>query len=98
MENNIRNFGKFSPEQLYVGTQNWDFYEAENRKVEKCKSLKFTRDLCVMTMKKDSRFKKELTSSNLPSGIQQVLTRALENLKNLHFNVLLLTKVYNASA
>ena len=34
LENNMRNFGKLSPEQLHVGTQYWDFYEAENRKVE----------------------------------------------------------------
>ena len=36
-----------------------------------------------------------LVSSKLTQRIWRVLTRALENLKNLHFNVLLLTKVYN---
>ena len=51
---------------------------------------------CVMTMKKDAKFEKELTSSKLAWGIYQILTWALNNLKNLHFNRLLLTKVYNA--
>ena len=49
-----------------------------------------------MTMKKDAKFEKELTSSKLAWGIYQILTWALNNLKNLHFNRLLLTKVYNA--
>ena len=61
-------------------------------------SLKFTGKLCVMTMKKDAKFEKELTSSKLTWGTQQILTRAFENLKNLLFNGLHLTKIYNASA
>ena len=36
-----------------------------------------------------------LVSSKLTWGIWQILTRALENLKNLQFNGLLLTKAYN---
>ena len=44
------------------------------------------------------KFEKELTSSKLTRESYQILTRALENLKNLHFNRLLLAKVYNASA
>ena len=36
-----------------------------------------------------------LASSKLTWGIWQILTWALENLKNLHFNRLLLNKVYN---
>ena len=39
-----------------------------------------------------------LVSSKLTWGIWQILTRALENLKNLHFNGLLLNKVYNVWA
>ena len=31
----------------------------------KCMGLKFTGELCVMTMKKHSKFEKELTSSKL---------------------------------
>ena len=36
-----------------------------------------------------------LTISKLTRGIWRILTRALESLKNLHFNGLLLSKVYN---
>ena len=32
-------------------------------------SLNFTRQLCVMTMKKDAKFEKEFTSSKLTLGI-----------------------------
>ena len=39
-----------------------------------------------------------LVSSKLTSGIWQIVTWALVNLKNLHFNGLLLTKVYNVWA
>ena len=39
-----------------------------------------------------------LVSSKLTWEIWWILTRALENLKNLHFNGLLLTKVYNVWA
>ena len=59
-------------------------------------SLKSTEELSVMTMKNDAKFKVELTCHfkvDMP-GISQILTQALESLKNLHFNVLLLSKVY----
>ena len=36
-----------------------------------------------------------LVSSKLTWGVWRILARALENLKNLHFNGLLLTKAYN---
>ena len=39
-----------------------------------------------------------LVSSKLTWGIWRILTWALKNLKNLHFNGLLLTKVYNVWA
>ena len=39
-----------------------------------------------------------LVVSKLTWGIWQILTRALENLKNFHFNALLLSKVYIAWA
>ena len=39
-----------------------------------------------------------LCFQKLTWGIWQIFTRALENLKNLHFNRLLLTKVYNVWA
>ena len=52
-----------------------------------------------MAMKNDGKIMEELTvSSKLTWGIWQILTQALENLKNLHFNKLLLTKVNNVWA
>ena len=39
-----------------------------------------------------------LVSSKLTWGISQILPQALRNLKNLHFNGLLLNKVYNVWA
>ena len=54
-------------------------------------SLKFTGKLCVMPMKNDAKIEKELTCQ------LKIDMRNLANfdLKNLHFNGLLLTKVCN---
>ena len=90
-------YGKFSPEHLKVSALVlwWDFL------IQSWKSmrLKFTEELCVMTMKNDAKFEEELTCrfkidmSNLTN-----LTRALESQKNLCFNGLLVTKVNNVWA
>ena len=40
-------------------------------------SLKFTGELCVMAMKKDGKFEKELTSSNFDPSIQKSQKSAL---------------------
>ena len=68
-------------------------------------SLKFTGELCVMAMKNDSKLEEELTCYfKIDMRNLRILTRALENLKKLHFKEnlkklpfkgLLLTKVYN---
>ena len=51
--------------------------------------------VCVMTMRNDAKLKSNwLFSSKLAKGIWQILTQALENIKNLHFNGMLFTKVY----
>ena len=59
-------------------------------------SLKFTGELCVMTMKNDAKFEEELTCQF------KIDMRNLTNFdpstrksQNMHFNGLLLTKVYN---
>ena len=62
----------------------------------KSMSLKFTEEVCVMTMKNyeeklTCRFKIDMR--NLTN-----LTRALESLRNFHLNALLLNKVYIAWA
>ena len=41
--------------------QNWDFDEILLSKVEKGMILKFTEELCVMTMKNNAKFEEELT-------------------------------------
>ena len=59
-------------------------------------SLKFTGELCVMTMKNDAKFEEELTCQF------KIDMRNLTNFdpstrksQNMHFDGLLLTKVYN---
>ena len=43
--------------------------------------------ICVMTMKDDSKFDGELTYQfKIDMRNWRILTRALKNLKNLHFN------------
>ena len=58
-------------------------------------SLKSTEELSVMTMKNDAKFEGELTC-HFKVDIRNliILTQALESLKNFHFNLLLLSKVY----
>ena len=52
-------FGKFSPEHLRLPKLElwWDPF-AQSRK---CMSLKWTEELCVMTMKNDTKIEEELT-------------------------------------
>ena len=59
-------------------------------------SLKFTEELCVMTMKNDAKFGEELTCRfKIDMRNLMILSRALKRLKKLHFNGLFLNKVYN---
>ena len=52
-----------------------------------------------MATKNDAKFEEELTCQfKIDMGNLTNLTQALENLKNLHFNGLLLNKVYNVWA
>ena len=67
----------------------------------KCMRLKFTGEFCVMTVKNMIQNLKRnwVLSSKWTWRVWQNLSQALENLKNLHFNRLLLwTKVYNVWA
>ena len=88
-------FGKFSPEHLKVSKLGlwWDPF-IQSRK---CISSKYAGELCVMTMKNDANLKRNW---QFKTGMRNLtnINRALENLKNLHFNGLLLTKVYNVWA
>ena len=53
-------------------------------------SLKFTEEFCIMPLKNDAKFEEELTfcwkiyMRNFDPN--QLLTRALESHKNVHFN------------
>ena len=62
-------------------------------------SLKLKGELCVMTMRNDAKFEIEL-ASHFAIDMRNLinLIQARKNLKNLHFNGLILTKVYNISA
>ena len=73
-------FGKFSPEHLKVSKLGlwWDPLIQSRKSM----SLKFTEELCVMTMKNDAKFEKELTCQ-FKIDIKNLtnLAQALENLK-----------------
>ena len=90
-------FGMFSPEHLQVSKLGlwWDPFVQS----WKCACLKFTVELCVMTMKNDVKFEKELTCK-FKIDLRNLANFDLSTGKsqNLHFNGLLLTKVYNVWA
>ena len=98
--------GKFSLEHLKVSKMElwWDAFIQGRKSM----SLKFTGELCVMAMKNDSKLEKELTCYfKIDMRNWRILTRALGNLKKLHFKEnlkklpfkgLLLTKVCNVWA
>ena len=90
-------FGKFLLEHSKVSILRfrWDPFI----KSREWMSLKFTEELCNMTMKIDPKFKEELTCHFKTDTLTwRILTRALECLKKLHSNGLLLNKVYNVWA
>ena len=59
-------------------------------------SLKFTDEFCVMTMKNDTKFEEKLTCQfKIDMRNLTNFDASTQNPKNLHFNRLLLTKVYN---
>ena len=60
-------------------------------------SLKFTGDLCIMTMKNDVKFELKLTGQfKTDMSDLTIFDSSTQNLNNLHFNGLFLTKLYNA--
>ena len=87
-------YAKFSPKDLKVsGLGLWWESFVQNRK---CMSLKITVKLSAMTNKNDAKFVEELTGRfKIDTKIWWMLAWALECLKNLQFNGLRLTKVYN---
>ena len=57
LENDMRNLANFH--QSTRKSQNWDFSTFIQSR--KCMCLKFTEELCVMTMRNDAKFEEELT-------------------------------------
>ena len=96
LENNMRNLGNFH--QSTWKSQNWNFDGVLLSKVTKCMSLKFTGELFVMTMKKDAKLEGLTCRFKIDMKTLMSFNKALKNLKNLHFNGLPLTKVYNVWA
>ena len=70
-------------EKLTCGLENDLFIQSR-----KCMSLKFTEELCVMTMKNYAKFGKELTC-RVKIDITNLTN--IDPIKNLHFNGLFLT-------
>ena len=84
-------FGKFSPEHSKVSRlELWWGPFVQSRK---CMTLKFTEELCVMTMKNDTKIEEELTC-RFKIDLRKILTQGLKSLKKLCFNWLLVTEVY----
>ena len=71
-------FSKFSQEHIKVSKLEllWDRFIQSTKYM----SLKFTRELCVMEMKDDEKFEKELTCQFKID--MRILTQALKNKKN----------------
>ena len=89
-------FGKFSSEHLKVSKLVFSWHHFVQSK--KCMSYKLTEGLQVMALKNGEKSEEELTCCfKIDMRIWQILTYELKSLKNLLFNGLLLTKVYNVS-
>ena len=82
----LEGFGKFllEPSKTLKLTLWWNVF-IQSRE---CISLKFTEELCIMTMKNDAKFEKELTCCfKVNTTTWRIFTWALECLPNMHFNV-----------
>ena len=88
----------FLPEHVRK-SKNWDFNGVLLSKVENVWPWNLQGSFASWQWRMMQNLKRNwLVSSKLTRGIWQILTRALENLKNFHFNRLHLTKVYKVWA
>ena len=93
----MRKLGSFH--QNTGTSKNWDFDRILLSKVENVWAWNWQRSFVSWKWKMKQNLKRNrLVSLKLTWGIWRILTRALKNLKNLHFNGLLLNKVYNVWA
>ena len=58
LESDVRNLANFY--QSIRKSQNWDLDGILLYQSTKCMSLKFTEELCIMTIKNDAKFEEEL--------------------------------------
>ena len=92
-KNDMRNLRNFH--QSTWKSQNWDFDGILLSKVENVWAENLQGSYVSWQWRMMQKLKRNwLVSSKLTWGIWRILTRALENLKNLHFNGLLLNKVH----
>ena len=78
-------FGKFLLEHSKVSELRlwWDTF-IQRRKYM---NLKFTEELCIVSMKNDEKFEEELTRRfKIDNTIWRILTQAIKCLKHLHSN------------
>ena len=91
-------FGKFSPEHIRK-SKNWIFSWVLLSKVENVWAWNLQGSYVSWEWRMTQNVKRNcLVNSKVTWVIWWTLSQALENLKNLNFNELLLTKVYNAWA
>ena len=88
-------YGQLSPELLKVSKVGFQWDPLIQSR--KCTSLKFTEELCIMTMMQNLK-RNWLVVSKLTWRIWRILTRALKSHKNLQLNGLFLNKVYSVWA
>ena len=91
-------FGKFSPENIQK-SKNWVFHWVLLSKVENVWAYNLQRSYVSWEQRMMQILKRTwLANLKLTWVIWGILSQALESLKNLHFNELLLTTVYNVWA
>ena len=97
LENDMSNLGNFH--QSTWKCQNWNFDKILLSKVENVWALNLQWSYVSWQWRMIQKLKRNwLVVLKLTWGTSQILTRALESLKNLCFNWLLVTKVYNVWA
>ena len=97
-KNDMRNLANFHQSNVRK-SENWDFDGILLSKVENVRAQNLQGSFVSWPWRMIQNLKRNwLVSSKLTRGIWQILTRPLKNLKNLHFNRLLLTRVYNGWA
>ena len=91
-------FGTSSLQHIWK-TKNWDFYWVLSFKVQNVWAKNLHGSYVSWQWRMIQNLKRNwLVSSKLTWGVWRLLIRALKNLKNLDFNGLLLTKLYNVWA